>query len=169
MSDPEEQPRERDISLRDIAKWAQRHPAMSLFALALLSLWMLPAASSVSSPGFIVMIFGAGVYPSTGILIGLISIFSRQLLALTAYEKLRVIVLSITLLAASTGVWIFLWFFLVEYYIQLTCLGAGCAQGGIAVVAALPLAWLSYVIARALCWAFIRFKWWPSACSPRFP
>jgi hypothetical protein len=168
MSAPEPQD-EQDYSLSEFARWMKRHPAISLFAFVMLLASILPSASSVSSAGFIALILGAGAYPLTGVLLGLMSTFSKRLLALTAYEKLRVSFLGLVLVAASAGVWVFLWFFLVEFYIQLTCRGAGCAQGGIAVFFALPMVWLSYAATRALSWAFVRFRWWPSECSPKFP
>jgi hypothetical protein len=115
------------------------------------------------------MIFGAGAYPFAGVLRGFISIFGKRFLALNGGEKLRAIALSFLLLITSSGVFFFFLAFLVEYYGQLTCRGAGCAQGGMGVFMFLPVAWFSYAVTRLLCGLFVRRKWWPNGHSPQFP
>ena len=89
----------------------------------------------------------------------LISVFIRKLFTLIVQEKLRVFVFSLMLFATSAGVWIFFLIFWGECSGQLTCSGAGCSQGGISLVAVLPLAWGSYILARAFTSILVRFKW----------
>lgn len=167
MSDPAELPEE--FGAKQVATWLVRHPASSLFILAVLSLFVVQPASKISSPGFIVMLFGAGAYPFVGVLSGFVSLFGRQFLTLRGGEKLRVVALSLVLLVTSSGAFLFFWTFLAEYYAQITCYGAGCAQGGIAVTICLPVAWFSYVITRILCNGFARLSWWPIGFIPKFP
>jgi hypothetical protein len=115
------------------------------------------------------MIFGAGSYPFTGVLRGFISIFGKRFLSLNGAEKLRVIAISLMLLVTSSGALLFFLVFLGEYYVQLTCKGAGCAQGGMGVFLFLPIAWFSYAVTRFLCGVFVRRKYWPNGYCPLFP
>lgn len=156
------------VTKQDLLAWPLRYPSVTLFALAGLSLLVFRPASGLSSPGFIVVLFGLGTYPFVSVLRGLASVFRGAFRSLSIWKRLHVVALNALLLVTSSGAIFFAWVFLGEYYGQLTCTGAGCAQGGLAVFIFLPVAWVSYFATRLLCAVFVRLGWWPPGFVPSF-
>jgi hypothetical protein len=153
----------------DLVTWIARHPATSLFLFAVLSLFFVKPESGISSHGYVVILFGAGVYPFVAVLRTFASVFRAGFIALSFREQLRVTAMSISLLLVGSGTVFFFLVFLGEYYGQLTCRGGDCAQGGLGVFVFIPIAWLSYGATRLLCRVSTQHNWWPSTFKPKFP
>lgn len=160
---------QREIISSPALKWIINHLAIFLFALAIFSLVVLPTKSNTSSPGLIVILFGAGVQPIANMLKGFGSIFGKNFMRLAAKDELQAFLFALPLLITSSGIIAFFLVFLAEYEIQLHCSGVGCAQGGIGLVMFIPIAWISYFITQTLCRFFTGRNWWPSGLIPSFP
>lgn len=157
------------IASLPISSWVTNHLAIFLFVLAILSLVILPTRSKASSAGFIVILFGAGVYPLSNMLKGFGSIFGKRFMRLTGKDQFRTFLFALPLFITSSGIIAFFMVFLAEYEIQLHCSGAGCAQAGMGLFMFIPIAWASYSITQTLCRFFTRRNWWPSELAPSFP
>jgi hypothetical protein len=151
-------------------QWIKEHPILCVIGicfLILLSFNFLPLAKA-ASPGFVFMLLLPGLPPIIGISHGFISIFSKYFILLTSKEKVHTLILTLILLFLSLGVVAFLIVFIEELYIQLTCSGGSCAQGGIGVFMFIPIAWISYLCVWFANNCFRRFRLWPDTLNPEF-
>ena len=62
--------------------------------------------------------------------------------------KARLLFTLILLIILAAGVYAYLIIFVAELYVQLTCTGSGCAQGGVGLLLFTPLAGVTYVVGR---------------------
>ncbi|MFA6062876.1 MAG: hypothetical protein WC736_09770 [Gallionella sp.] len=60
------------------------------------------------------------------------------------HMKVRLLFTLILLIILAAGVYAYPIIFVAELYVQLTCTGSGCAQGGVGLLLFTPLAWVSY-------------------------
>jgi|WetSurMetagenome_2_1015567.scaffolds.fasta_scaffold437347_1 hypothetical protein len=109
-----------------------------------------------------------GIPPLFGAIRGFLHIFRKEFLFFSAMIKIRVIILTLSLMVLSLGMVLFVIVSIAELSIQFTCSGAGCAQGGIGVVMFLPVAYCSYGLVWLANHYFIKYKLWPIPIEPYF-
>ena len=159
---------------RSARQWAKEHPTLGalvvlFFALLAFSV-LLPSSGTGRSGdvGGIFMLFALGAYTVVSTIRGFMSIFNRTFLDSSLVTKIRVFFLSFLLLIPCLGIGSFVVVAFNELAFQMRCAGAGCAQGGIATMAYLVIAWMSYVVVLILSTLFEIFKWWPTGVIPKF-
>ena len=126
------------------------------------------AESSVAAPGFVLAIFAAGMPPAAQLAMGFASIFGADFLALPLQDKLIALILAGIVALPALGSAKFVYVSVEELRIQLSCSGAACAQGGIAAMTYLPMAWAGGFLSSEISRRFGRWHWWPSPLKPNF-
>jgi hypothetical protein len=82
--------------------------------------------------------------------------------------RVRIFMVFLLLLVTAIGIVAYLAVFVGELYVQVTCKGAACAQGGVGLLMFTPIAWLSYSITRAIAWRLFDGKRLPLLATPNF-
>jgi len=151
--------------------WIGDHPTLAVIGLlCLIAFFILNFVSiaPVASPGFVFMLFLAGVHPIVSAVRGFSSIFGKRFFGLSANQRFRALQLVAVLLLPTVGIVAFVAVFIAEFSFQLKCSGGACAQGGMAVMVYMPVAWVSYFIVSFLSEFFVRRGWWPDTIRPHF-
>ena len=123
--------------------WIGDHPTLAVIGLlCLIAFFILNFVSvaPVASPGFVFMLFLAGVHPIVSAVRGFSSIFGKRFFWLSANQRFRALQLVAVLLLPSVGMVAFVAVFITEFSFQLKCSGGACAQGGMAVMIYMPIA-----------------------------
>lgn len=162
------------VAQKSFRQWAKEYPTLGALVVLFLSLLALsvlfPTSGSRRSGdvGFTFMLFALGAYTVVSTIRGFISIFNRSFLDSSLVTKVRALFLSFLLLIPCLGIVSFVVVAFNELTLQMRCAGAGCAQGGMATMAYLVIAWVSYVVVLILSTLFEIFKWWPTGMIPKF-
>lgn len=156
-------------------EWINRNLVLCSFFLWLVGSFMITILIDVFINPFdgaaILLIFTFsyfGIPPLIGTCRGFSYIFGKGFLSYSARIQFRIILLASLLAVLSLGMISFIIVFIAELSIQITCTGAGCAQGGIGVIMYLPVAWCSYGLVWFANYCFIKYDMWPQPIEPYF-
>jgi hypothetical protein len=82
--------------------------------------------------------------------------------------KVYIFLALILLLISAAGVYAYLMIFVGELYVQVTCVGVGCAQGGIGLLLFTPVSWISYAVTYGIARLIFNGKFLPVLTKPNF-
>lgn len=159
------------MSLDRLRERIFKYPTVSLVLFVLIALILAPFFFNLPNrgePNFILMLFAAGAYTVVSVVRGFRSIFGRSFRASPARLRFQTVALSLVLLVPCLGIAAFVVVSAMEAIDQLRCIGAGCAQGGIATMVYVVVAWVSYSFVIGLSRLFKFLGWWPAGIAPNF-
>jgi hypothetical protein len=151
--------------------WIGDHPTLAVIGFLCLPAFFIlnfVSVAPLASPGFVLMLFLAGVHPIVSVVRGFSSIFGKRFFGLSANQRFRALQLVAVLLLPTVGIVAFVAVFITELSFQLKCSGGACAQGGMAAMVYMPVAWVSYFVVSSLSEFFVRRGWWPDTIRPHF-
>ena len=127
-------------TINEIREWINSHHKTVIITIFIFLILFSHPQGGSGNTGFIILILFFGLPTVLGFCRGICSIFGKKFLSFPTSIKIRILILTAPLLILSLGIVAFLMAFLGEFSIQLTCSGAGCAQGGVGLFMVLPFA-----------------------------
>jgi hypothetical protein len=161
----------REIAVPEGPSWFSKHPIAGVtlvFLISALFLLNFFPSSPVAAPGYVVISFSLGLPPIIQLAVGFASIFRSMLFGFGMQNNAKTFILASLLVFPSLGGIALIYVFVVELQSQLSCSGAGCAQGGILTMMLVPISWVGSFLASEMSRLFSRWNWWPSQLKPHF-
>jgi hypothetical protein len=156
--------------IESAGKWISTHKIITAIVVGCLIIFFATTfkpRSRIADPQLILFLSLGGLSPLLGICRGFAYIFRKGFSLFTFKTKILILSLSaVLILIFSLGLVPFLIIAYEELYIQMTCSGGGCAQGGMGLLFFLPAPWLSYLVVRFANFCFHSI--WPFVLKPDF-